>query len=598
MTTVYDQYIYKNGDWRKTGGDAGGGVTYTISLSGNTLTLTGSDGSTDTVTLPSAPIQNISVNGTIITVQDGTAAITVPTKTSDLTNDSGFITAADIPDNAFVATWGVTTYAQLVAAIDAGKNIYINIAESPNVNIHEYIGDYDSTAVVLTNIEATSSATTITSVTILASNNSWTGETQADLQEKITASGILKGNGSGGISAAQAGVDYQAAITAANKLLASLIDGLAAVATSGAYSDLSGKPTIPVVLPSPYALSFGNKSYDGSANETLAPSDIGAAAASALASYLALAGGTMAGAIAMGGYKITGLANGTANQDAVTYKQLLDAIAGIGSVFRIQGSVSQYSNLPASGNTIGDVYYVVNDQTVGGVFHPGQTGYIWITISGVDQWEQLGQTIDTRAFLAIADLASSTGGSTNTSMTQAAITNALSGKQAQITANGLLKGNGSGGVSAAVAGTDYQTPLTAGTDYQTPLTPGTDYIAGSDKGAASGVATLDAYGKITPSQATARMVTISEDTTLASTHNGCRILAVGTITITVPGTLTAGTEVEIINYGDGIVTILAASGVSFNGTSGDSKDLENKYEIASLAALTATDWVIHKGEVT
>ena len=44
----------------------------------------------------------------------------------------------------------------------------------------------------------------------------------------------------------------------------------------------------------------------------------------------------------------------------------------------------------------------------------------------------------------------------------------LSGKQDEITASGILKGDGQGGVSAAVAGTDYQAPLTAGTDYATP----------------------------------------------------------------------------------------------------------------------------------
>lgn len=42
-------------------------------------------------------------------------------------------------------------------------------------------------------------------------------------------------------------------------------------------------------------------------------------------------------------------------------------------------------------------------------------------------------------------------------------------KQANITASGILKGNGSGGVSAAVAGTDYQSPLTPETDYDVPL---------------------------------------------------------------------------------------------------------------------------------
>ena len=41
-------------------------------------------------------------------------------------------------------------------------------------------------------------------------------------------------------------------------------------------------------------------------------------------------------------------------------------------------------------------------------------------------------------------------------------------KQDKITVSGILKGDGAGGISAAVAGTDYQAPLTAGTDYATP----------------------------------------------------------------------------------------------------------------------------------
>lgn len=43
------------------------------------------------------------------------------------------------------------------------------------------------------------------------------------------------------------------------------------------------------------------------------------------------------------------------------------------------------------------------------------------------------------------------------------VDNATSGKQAKITASGVLKGDGSGGVSAATAGTDYQIPV-ASTD--------------------------------------------------------------------------------------------------------------------------------------
>lgn len=44
----------------------------------------------------------------------------------------------------------------------------------------------------------------------------------------------------------------------------------------------------------------------------------------------------------------------------------------------------------------------------------------------------------------------------------------LDGKQSTITASGILKGDGQGGVTAATPGTDYQAPLTAGTDYATP----------------------------------------------------------------------------------------------------------------------------------
>jgi hypothetical protein len=45
----------------------------------------------------------------------------VPTKTSDLTNDSGFITAEDVPEEVFWATYGTTTYNEIGAALTAGK---------------------------------------------------------------------------------------------------------------------------------------------------------------------------------------------------------------------------------------------------------------------------------------------------------------------------------------------------------------------------------------------------------------------------------------------------------------------------------------------
>lgn len=65
--------------------------------------------------------------------------------------------------------------------------------------------------------------------------------------------------------------------------------------------------------------------------------------------------------------------------------------------------------------------------------------------------------------LTAADIAGSDGQSVEA---------ALARKQTEITSVGLLKGTGNGGVTNAVAGVDYQTPLIAGTDYQAPIIAG------------------------------------------------------------------------------------------------------------------------------
>lgn len=161
-------------------------------------------------------------------------------------------------------------------------------------------------------------------------------------------------------------------------------------------------------------------------------------------------GGTMSGAIAMGSNKITGLANGTAATDAATVGQIpvatttspkMDGTAAVGS----------------------ETKWAKGDHV-----HPTDTS-----------------------------------------------------RQAKITASGILKGNGSGGVSAAVAGTDYALPSaipsatttspkmdgTAAVGSETKWAKGdhvhptdTSRMAANLKGAANGVAELDANGKVPSSQ--------------------------------------------------------------------------------------------------
>ncbi len=49
-------------------------------------------------------LEGVKVNGVALTATDKVVDVTVPTKTSDLTNDSGFITTADIPEGAAAST--------------------------------------------------------------------------------------------------------------------------------------------------------------------------------------------------------------------------------------------------------------------------------------------------------------------------------------------------------------------------------------------------------------------------------------------------------------------------------------------------------------
>lgn len=72
------------------------------------------------------------------------------------------------------------------------------------------------------------------------------------------------------------------------------------------------------------------------------------------------------------------------------------------------------------------------------------------------------------------------------------ITALNNGKQEEITASGLLKGDGSGSISAAQAGVDYQAPLTAGTDYVTP----TQLADKQDKITVSGILKGDGAGNV------------------------------------------------------------------------------------------------------
>ena len=78
-----------------------------------------------------------------------------------------------------------------------------------------------------------------------------------------------------------------------------------------------------------------------------------------------------------------------------------------------------------------------------------------------------------------------------------AITPSSIGAQPSVTASGLLKGDGAGGITAAAAGTDYQAPLAAGMDYATP----SQVAEKQDAIAVSGILKGDGAGNISAASA-------------------------------------------------------------------------------------------------
>lgn len=131
-----------------------------------------------------------------------------------------------------------------------------------------------------------------------------------------------------------------------------------------------------------------------------------------LGDYLELAGGTMTGAIAMGGNKITGLADPTVDADAVN-KKYVDAVAT--GALKPSGSVT-FANLPALSASVLNNFYNVSDAFTttadfiegAGKEYPAGTNVAIINV-GTDQsptykYDAMTGIIDTSGFATKTDV--------------------------------------------------------------------------------------------------------------------------------------------------------------------------------------------------
>lgn len=160
---------------------------------------------------------------------------------------SGNITISGGSDVLFVAEYGTTTYAEISAALDANKLLFCYV--SWNDIVCPYIGVVNS-QYAFSNLGAGESTVSL----YVNSSNTWNYATSNlatqsavdGKQAKITASGILKGDGSGGVSAATAGTDYQTPLTAGTDYLTPTGQAARAKYLSNYYHDgtgTTGRPT-------------------------------------------------------------------------------------------------------------------------------------------------------------------------------------------------------------------------------------------------------------------------------------------------------------------------------------------------------------------
>ena len=274
-------------------------------------------------------IEVIKVNGTAQTITNKSVDITVPTKVSDIENDTGFITLDDLPEgvqpgdtaplmDGTADAGEADTFARAdhVHPSDTSKlnksggtmsgNIAMGNNKVTGLAAPTADGDAANKAYVDDAIDAlpvASDDAPLMDGTADAGDDAnfaradHVHPTDTTRQAKITASGILKGNGNGGVTTAVPETDY------------------------GTYS----KPS--TGIPKSDLAQAVQDSLDAADDA------------------LPTAGGTMSGNITMGGNKVTGLGDPSADGDAATKKYVDDNFLAA----NLKGAANGVAELDANG---------------------------------------------------------------------------------------------------------------------------------------------------------------------------------------------------------------------------------------------------------
>lgn len=206
---------------------------------------------------------------------NATANITVPVNTSDLINDSGFITSSDLPTKTSDLTNdgsdGTSTYVEADdLAIVATTGAYSDLSGTPTIPTATSDLTNDSGF-----ITSASLPTKTSDLTNDGSDGTSTYVEADDLATVATTGSYTDLTNTPSIPAAQVNSDWNASSGVAEILNKPT---LATVATSGAYSDLTGTPTIPTVNDATLTItqngtSAGTFTANASSNTTIALTD-------------------------------------------------------------------------------------------------------------------------------------------------------------------------------------------------------------------------------------------------------------------------------------------------------------------------------------
>lgn len=128
-------------------------------------------------------------------------------------------------------------------------------------------------------------------------------------------------------------------------------------------------------------------------------------------------GDTMSGTLDMGGNPITNLGTPTDGTDATTKHYVDDKIASLGTLLEYKGTKATITDLPQTGNKIGDVWYVESEQSA----------FAWVkdATAPAGHWEEFGPPINLEPYMKKADLLQTTGNATDNAMSQKAVTDAI-----------------------------------------------------------------------------------------------------------------------------------------------------------------------------